>query len=321
LFVSASIGISRYPQDSDSPEALLMEADSAMYEAKKAGRGNFHFYSASSHRYFVEQVDMSHELRQALTEERITLAWQPQVDAASGQVVGVEALARWTRRNGQVVPPAVFVALAERTGLIGQLGQWVLRIAAREAAALLADCPCPSENMRFAVNLSPLQVYSARGGIEPAAVLATLREEGLSPNRLELELTETAIATHREGMRDILLALGEAGIQIAVDDFGTGCSNLLTIKQLPVHKLKLDRSLVIDLADDTTDREIAAAVVGMAHALNLQVLAEGVETAEQAGILHGLGCRLAQGYHYSRPVPMAELRGWLGGRNQVLPQG
>ncbi|MBL3601735.1 MAG: EAL domain-containing protein [gamma proteobacterium endosymbiont of Lamellibrachia anaximandri] len=309
LFISASVGISRYPGDGDSPDSLLIAADSAMYDAKKEGRGGFRFYSASNHLHFREQVDMSRDLRHALEEGDITLDWQPQVDIASGEVVGMEALARWTRPDGETVSPAVFVPLAERTGLIGELGRYVLRLAAREAAGLSV---CGNgECLRFAINFSPFQVDSRHGGIQSGDVLTILAEEGLAAERVELELTETAIATHREGMSVILQELGEAGICIAVDDFGTGCSNLATIKRLPVHKLKLDRSLVSDLTDNPTDREIASAVIGMARALNLEVLAEGVETAEQAHILADLGCRLAQGYHYGRPMPMTQIYDWL----------
>ena len=143
------------------------------------------------------------------------------------------------------------------------------------------------------------------------SVLAVLTECGLAPSRLELELTETAIASHRTGMHDILLRLGETGIQIAIDDFGTGCSNLSAIRRLPVHKIKLDRSLVTDLERNSTDREIVAAVLGMARALNLHVVAEGVETPEQAAILGMLGCDIAQGYLYAHPLPTAALRQWL----------
>ncbi|WP_321528765.1 EAL domain-containing protein [Sedimenticola selenatireducens] len=314
LFVSASIGISRFPEDGDSPEVLLMEADNAMYQAKAIGRGRYHFYSASGHNRFVEKVQMSARLRQALAEKEITIAWQPQVNMATGGVVGMEALARWSP-DGKAVSPELFITLAEQTGLINQLGEQVLQIAAGQAAAILAEYPRAGTPLSFAINLSPFQVNSAGKDRDTDnladTILGILTQHGLPTNVVELELTETAVTSHREGISDIFQTLGDAGIQIAVDDFGTGCSNLATIKQLPVHKLKLDRSLVMDLCDDPTDREIATAVITMARALNLKVVAEGVETEEQAAILRTMGCDIAQGYLYSRPLPMTELRSWL----------
>ncbi len=314
LFVSASIGISRFPEDGDSPEVLLMEADSAMYQAKAVGRGRYHFYSASGHNRFVEKVQMSAHLRQALAEEAITIAWQPQVDMATGRVVGMEALARWSL-DGKAVSPELFIPLAEQTGLIGRLGEQVLHIAAGEAAALLANHPYAGKPFGFAINLSPFQINPARKDSATTSlaqtILEILAEHQLPPFMIELELTETAISTNREEISDLLRLLGNAGIKVAVDDFGTGCSNLATIKQLPVHKLKMDRSLVTDLQDSPTDREIATAVITMARALNLKVVAEGVETEEQAGILRAMGCDIAQGYLYSEPLPMPKLRTWL----------
>lgn len=310
LFVSASLGISRFPQDGDTPEILLMAADNAMYQAKAEGRSAYCFYSASGHSRFVEKVRMAADLRQALADHTITLAWQPVVDMASRRVIGMEALARWVRADGSAVSPDVFVALAEQTGLIGRLGEQVMRLAADEISSLLTDYA--GEALRFAINLSPFQVSAAREGDDPGmmayGILAILAEHGVSPPCIELEITESAIASGRDGMGHLLWVLGDAGIQVAVDDFGTGCSNLAAIKQLPVHKLKLDRSLVMDLVSDPADREIAAAVIGMARALKLKVVAEGVETEEQAAILRELGCDIAQGYLYGRPVPLAELR-------------
>lgn len=316
LFVSVSIGISCYPHDGNNPEQLLMNSDSAMYQAKEAGKGQFHTYSATGHYDFVERVRLSTGLRQALMENAITVAWQPQVEATTGRVVGMEALARWTDQEGKAIPPDTFVSVAEQTGLIGQLGKRMLRAAASEAAALLAEGFCTDKSVRFAVNVSPFQVHAGGQGEDVItgadSILSVLEDCGLDPMRLELELTESAIASHRAGMHDILLNLGRSGIQIAIDDFGIGCSNLLAIRRLPVHKIKLDRLLVTDLDQNFTDREIVAAVLGMARALNLHVVAEGVETKEQAAVLDTLGCNIAQGYLYARPMPMVELREWLG---------
>lgn len=312
LFVSASIGISRYPDDGETPDALLMAADNAMYEAKRNGFGSFSFYSASGHSRFVEKVHLTAELRQALADKQLSLVWQPQIDMNSNRIVGMEALARWRRADGSHVPPDLFISLAEQSGLISQLGEQVLRMAASQIAEMTRQCTQPLDGLRFAINLSPFQIRPTPDDTSHAssanAILSILAQHDISPSMIELELTETAIATHRDGIGELLQRLGDADIQLAIDDFGTGCSNLATIKQLPIHKLKIDRSLVMDLVTDSTDREIAAAVIGMARALGLKIVAEGVETEEQADLLRELGCHLAQGYLYSRPVPLHELK-------------
>ncbi len=312
LFIAASIGVSRYPDDGGDGEALLMNADAAMSRAKESGRGTFRFFSPSMHNRFNKRLEISSALRQDLAADKLWLAWQPQVNLADGRIVGAEVLARWEDSSGAPVSPAIFIPVAEETGLIGALGEWALRTMCAQGAELARRA---GGNFRVAVNFSPLQLQSRT----QQTILGILAKTGFDARHLELELTETALSTQRDGILVFLKGLDEAGVEIAVDDFGTGCSNLATLKHLPIHKLKIDRSFVCDLSSDPNDRQIAAAIVSMAHALGLKVVAEGVETAEQAAILRELGCDMAQGYYFSRPVPFDNLQQLLesGG---VLPR-
>ena len=311
---SASMGIGLFPHDAGTAENLLMAADNALYEAKADQRAGYRFFSASGYDQFVERVRLTSELRRAIAEGGITLDWQPQVELGSGRVVGLEALARWPSADGSFVPPDVFIPLAERSGLIEELGVGVFERAMREVAQLSSEpLSCDFDTLSFAVNVSPLQIHPALDG-QPdfAGVLSAIAgSHHVALERIEFELTESALSQSPEELYRVLLRLGVNGARVAVDDFGTGCSNLATIKRLPIHKLKLDRSLVRDLEDDAADREIASAVVGMARAMGLAVLAEGVETREQADILRDLGCDYAQGYLFGRPQPMSALRSTL----------
>lgn len=309
--ISASVGISLFPQDGDTAEGLLIAADNALYEAKVQDRSGYRFFSAPSYDRYKKRVQLTSDLRRAISAGEITLNWQPQVDLASGRVVGLEALARWCHPDGTFVRPDVFVPLAEQSGLIEELGLSVFRRAMQEAASLRRSSSSNAcSEVRFAVNVSPLQVRPATNGdADLAEILIGLAESWeVAADRLELELTETALSQSPEYLHGLLQRLGATGVRVAVDDFGTGCSNLETIKRLPVQKLKLDRSMVQDLVTDGVDREIVTAIVGMARALKLSVLAEGVETEAQANILRELGCDHAQGYLFGRPQPMDTLR-------------
>ncbi|MFN3397782.1 MAG: putative bifunctional diguanylate cyclase/phosphodiesterase, partial [Sulfurimicrobium sp.] len=306
LFIAASIGVSRYPGDGEDGETLLMNADAAMYRAKESGRGVFHFYSSAMNSQLSKRLEISNALHQALAADKLWLAWQPQVSLPDGGIIGAEVLARWEDTSGASIPPSVFIPIAEETGLIGAIGEWAIRSLCRQGMELTCHA---CGNFRLAVNFSPLQLKPRMH----QAILDILAASGFDPRRLEIELPETALSTGRDGMLKFLMALGEAGVEVSVDDFGTGCSNLANLKLLPVHKLKIDQSFVCDLVTDPNDRQIAAAVISMAHALGLKVIAEGVETAEQAAILTELGCDMAQGYYFSRPVPFDMLKQLLDG--------
>lgn len=306
LFIAASIGLSRYPDDGEDGETLLMNADAAMYRAKESGRGIFRFYSAAMNSLLSKRLEMSNALREALNAGELWLAWQPQVSLPEGRIIGAEVLARWRDSSGVSVPPSEFIPIAEETGLIGAIGEWAIRTLCEQGMELTCHA---CGNFRLAVNFSPFQLKPKTHQV----ILDILAVSGFDPRRLEIELTETALSAQRDGMLKFLGALGEAGVEVSVDDFGTGCSNLANLKFLPVHKLKIDRSFVCDLTTDPNDRQIAAAIINMAHALGLKVMAEGVETAEQAAILTELGCDIAQGYYFSRPVPFEFLKQLLDG--------
>lgn len=298
VHLGASIGISRFPDDGQDADTLLMKADAAMYQAKAQGRGRYHFHSDALHDRLRQRIALAQQLRGALHSGGLWLAWQPIVRLADRKIVGAEALARWQQADGTPVSPAEFIPIAEEAGFMDALGSWALERLAEEGKGLLAACPEP---LRLGLNFSALQL---RPGQE-RRLLEGLRRLGFPARHLTVELTETALSLQREGADTFLRALEQDGVEIAVDDFGTGCSNLAMLKQLPIHKLKIDRSFVQDLPNDSNDRQIAVAMIRMAHALGLKVVAEGVETEAQAELLTTLECDYAQGYLFGRPMTLA----------------
>ena len=300
VYLGASVGIARFPEDGRDADSLIMKADAALYRAKGEGRGRYHFHSDRLHADLRQRLDRVQAMREALEQGLFRLVWQPQVRLADGRIAGAEALLRWTEADGTPVSPAQFIGLAEESGLIANLGEWVLAEIGRVGPRLIA---ASVPDLRLGVNFSPLQLKPDSA----QHILELLARHGLSPRVLTVELTETALFTHREGVEGFLQSLVEAGVTLAVDDFGTGCSNLALLKAMPVGQLKIDRSFVQDLTTDVNDRQIIAAMIDMAHALGLEVLAEGVETPEQADLLRQLGCDLAQGYHFGKPMSEAHL--------------
>jgi diguanylate cyclase (GGDEF)-like protein len=294
--VGASVGVALYPADGEDPDRLLRRADLALYRAKADGRG--------THRFFEEQMDaqlraraaLERDLRGALAEERFELNYQPQVDLATGRLAGAEALLRWRHPERGMVPPAEFIPLAEETGLIVPIGEWVLATACREA------CGWPAP-LRVAVNLSPVQ-FRQPGLAE--LVVRTLRCTGLDPTRLELEITEGVLLRDTDATVGALEALRALGVRIAMDDFGTGYSSLSYLRRFPFDKIKIDRSFVADLGRSGDAAEIVRAVIHLGRGLGMRANAEGVETAEQATLLRVAGCGEGQGYYFGRPVPAHE---------------
>jgi diguanylate cyclase (GGDEF)-like protein/PAS domain S-box-containing protein len=296
LSIGTSIGISLYPRDGTSGEVLLKNADAAMYRAKEAGRNTFRFYAEEMTARALEKVTMEVRLRHAIEQQELVLHYQPQMNLASGRLIGLEALVRWQHPELGLVSPAQFIPLAEETGLIVPLGEWVLKSACAQGAAWLAE---GRPFGRIAVNIAGPQM---RTGDIAATVGRVLADSGLPPACLELEITETFIMGQAARAIEQLQALRDLGVVLAIDDFGTGYSSLSYLKRLPIHKLKLDQSFVRGLPADDNDAAIARAVIALGHSLQFSVLAEGVETVAQRDFLRNLGCDEAQGYLFSRPV-------------------
>lgn len=301
LRATASIGIASYPKDGTNPDALLANADAAMYRAKEFGRDNFQFYAPEFNTTAHEKFVLQEELRNALVRSEFTLVYQPQVDLRSGQVFAVEALVRWNHPTRGTIPPTAFIPTAEETGLIVPIGDWVLHEACRQAKAW-QDAGLPP--MTVCVNVSARQ-FRERNLI--SRVVNALTESGLEAGYLELEVTESLI------MQDIDLAvatmneLQSLGVQISIDDFGTGYSSLSALKTFPVARLKIDRSFINDLAADENDQAVASAVISLGQKLHLRVIAEGVETDDQVAFLRKNNCDEMQGYHFSKPVSASDI--------------
>ncbi|MDQ2697038.1 MAG: EAL domain-containing protein [Pseudomonadota bacterium] len=300
LFVTASIGISLYPRDGEQGEALLKNADTAMYRAKHQGANGFQFYAQEMNARAVERLEMEAHLRRAVEREELLLHYQPRLELRSGRIPGAEALLRWHRPERGLVSPADFIPLAEETGLIIPIGEWVLHAACRQAKAWLAAGLAP---VSVAVNLSARQ-FRSQNLVDLCA--RALRETGLEPRYLELELTESTVMQNVEEAIATLRELKALGLHLSLDDFGTGYSSLACLKRFPLDSLKIDRSFVRHIATDPDDAAIAVTVIAMAHAMKLRVVAEGVETQEQLDFLRAHGCDEVQGFYLSRPLPAGE---------------
>ncbi|NBQ68600.1 MAG: EAL domain-containing protein, partial [Nitrosomonadaceae bacterium] len=305
IFINASIGISLFPDDASNVTELIQHADMAMYLAKKEGRSTYRYHTEALSIAANERLVMETRLRHALTAGEFVLHYQPLIDAHSGRAVGVEALVRWQPPGEAIVPPGKFIPIAEETGLIVPLGEWVLRTACAQGRAWIDAGFAP---LVMAVNLSVRQFQSEN----LAEVIQRVLEETKLPAAcLELELTESMFMEHAERSIDTLKTLKAPGIQLAIDDFGTGYSSLTYLKRFPIDKLKIDQSFVRGLAHDPNDREIAATIIAMARGLKLSVLAEGVESEQQLAFLRQHGCDYYQGFLFHRPAPAKELEAWL----------
>jgi diguanylate cyclase (GGDEF)-like protein len=300
VYVTASVGVSLFPHDGDDAETLLSSAVAAMYRAREQGGNCYRFYSPDMNEEALRRLSLECDLRRALERGEFVVHYQPQVELASGRFVGAEALVRWQHPRLGLVSPAEFIPLAEATGMIVPLGEWVLRTAVRQCGDWQGRGLGP---LRVAVNLSPRQ-FQQPDLVE--AVRGSLLEAGLDPRQLELEVTESSVVSNREAAVATLSEIRGVGVRVAIDDFGTGHSSLGYLKHLPVDTLKIDRSFVRDLATDPNDEAIVAAVVKLGHSLGLKVKAEGVEDEAQSRLLGALGCDEAQGYLFGRALPAEE---------------
>lgn len=309
LYTSPSIGIAIFPTDGQDGQTLMKNADAAMYHAKMAGRNNFQFFDQKMNDAAVDRLRIEHSLRQALANDEFRLHYQPVIDVGSGKVCGLEALVRWQHPEKGLLAPGRFIGIAEETGLIQPLGEWVLWAACRQLAEFKA---AGLSGVRMAINISALQM---RNGNLPLLIRGIIEAYGLRAEELMFEITETVAMEQPTETVRILDLLHDMGISIAIDDFGTGYSSLSYLHMFPISHLKLDRSFVEEIGEDTDEAVICDATIGLAHSLGQKVVAEGVETMAQFDYLRRLGCDMVQGYLFSRPVPAEQVIDFIRSRN------
>jgi len=306
IFVGASIGITLYPDDAATLELLHRNADLAMYRAKSDGRNRCHFFDETLNREVHRRAALEQSLREPALLSQLEIHYQPQIDLRDGRIAGVEALLRWQHPEHGLVSPQEFIPVAERSGLILEIGAWVLRESCRQAMQWRAAGLPP---LTMSVNVSAIQF---RVGNIPALVAGILQETGLPGPALELEITETGIMHDTHVAMETLLAIHALGVALAIDDFGTGYSSLSYLRRVPVDRIKIDRSFINDVTTSEDAAVIAATIVRLAHSLRLEVVAEGVETAAQDAFIRRTGCRYGQGFHYAEPMPAAAIADLLG---------
>ncbi len=305
LHLSPSIGIAVYPDDGDTPSTLIKNADAAMYLAKEKGRNNYQFYTPILNARTLDRLKLEYDLRSALDFGQFELHYQPQIDVRTKHVYGAEALVRWRHPERGLVPPNHFIPIAEEIGLIIPLGAWVIGEAARQVKIWRES---GFADLVVSVNISALQFHQAGFLNEVQGLLETA---GTPPSALELELTESMLMTDMEVSIQVLQAFRDQGYRIAIDDFGTGFSCLNYLRRLPVNILKIDQSFVRDMQTDSASLAIVSSIIRLADSLGMETIAEGVETADELVILHGEGCHLLQGYHFSKPLPATNFEQWL----------
>jgi EAL domain-containing protein (putative c-di-GMP-specific phosphodiesterase class I) len=307
-FVSASVGVAVSDPDADGPEDLLRDADAAMYQAKDRGRNQIAAFDSTLRGRLLRRLDLVHDLHRSIERDELLLHYQPLVDVATGEVAGLEALLRWVHPEQGVIPPGEFIPVAEDTGLILELGDWVIREAIRQIAVW--NAARPSDRPLFvSVNVSARQLG---GGSLLDTVAEALATAGVPGGQLCLEITESALMADPELAASVLHGARALGARVAIDDFGTGYSSLAYLRELPVGVLKIDRTFVAGLDSDGRDLALIQAVLGLAEEFGMIACAEGVETSTQLEKLHAAGCTLAQGYLFARPQPAAELSALIG---------
>ncbi|OFA01224.1 EAL domain-containing protein [Duganella phyllosphaerae] len=313
--VTASIGISVFPDDGADPDTLIQYADTAMYRAKEAGRDAFRFFTAEMNAQSMARLELENALRRAIENEEFVLHFQPKVNIASGRISGAEVLIRWQRPGHGMVSPALFIPILEETGLIVRVGSWVINEACRKIAHWRRTS---AGAVHLSVNVSGIQFFV--GGLEEE-VLRAIKEHDISPELLELELTESSLMSNAEETITVLQNLKALGIKISIDDFGTGYSSLAYLKRFPIDKLKIDIAFVREVTSNPDDAAIVLAIINMAHSLKLDVIAEGVEKDAQLAYLRRHGCDEMQGYYFSRPLPEADFEAMLrDGRTLQAPE-
>ncbi|NOR51843.1 MAG: EAL domain-containing protein, partial [Gammaproteobacteria bacterium] len=310
LHITSSIGISIYPEQGTSSDDILKHADAAMYESKSAGRNQVSLFSTSLQMKADERLEVEKELRKALKSDQLSLHYQPQL-GLNNHIVGFEALVRWKQPQSGMIPPSKFITVAEESGLIFCLGEWVLRTAIRQTGEWLAEGLFQPQTS-VAINVSAHQFHRSEF-VEQ--VKAIIEDEQVAYHHIKLELTESVIVDDVEGTISKMNELQQCGVQFALDDFGTGYSSLSYLRQLPINQLKIDRSFVRDITRNREDEAIAETIIGMAKSLKKDIIAEGVEEQSQLDVLQRLGCDTYQGYLFSPAIPAAEVRALLQRQN------
>ncbi len=298
--ISCSIGVSIYPEDGVQANVLLKNADSAMYKAKQSGRNNFQFFTRKLNAILQERMDIERRLRNAVKKEELLLHYQPKIDLADNRINGAEALIRWRPEGGAMISPARFIPVAEETGLIGEIGDWVLATACMQSQAFAKKLGHP---ILVSVNISPRQFHKKGLAQHVAGVIA---RTGADPASIELEITESTLAEDMAAFIDTLHELKAVGVKLAIDDFGTGYSSMTYLKDFPVDRLKIDQGFVYNLEQTPANEAILNAIVTLGRNLGLKVIAEGVETEYQRNFLKDIGCHELQGYFYSKPLAITD---------------
>ncbi|HVY07821.1 MAG TPA: EAL domain-containing protein [Burkholderiales bacterium] len=300
LFLSASIGVSLYPEDASSVDELIKHADAAMSRAKHFGRNNFQFYTANMNVEVQDRMQIEAGLRTAIQRDEFSLVFQPKIDLATRRIFGAEALLRWKNPKLGMIAPSRFVPVAEEAGLVGQIGEWVLHAACRQ----IREWQDAGHSLQVAVNVSARQFQEYDLA---ELVMEIMRDTGIQARNLEIELTESAVMDDAESSIITLERLAALGVQIAIDDFGTGYSSLSYLKRLPLDVLKIDQTFVRDISSDPNDAAIVRAIITLARALGIKVIAEGVENEAQLAFLNAYGCQYAQGFLFGRPLTENQL--------------
>ncbi|MGN6193080.1 MAG: putative bifunctional diguanylate cyclase/phosphodiesterase, partial [Rhodanobacteraceae bacterium] len=307
VYTSASIGIASSASGYESADAILRDADLAMYRAKALGKARWELFDREMHQAAMTRLALETDLRRALQNEEFVLHYQPIVSLRTGQVAGFEALVRWQKPDGELVPPGEFIETMEDTGLIVFLGVWVLREACRAARMLQESLP-GEQDLSISVNVSPRQFAQP----DLAAQIRTVIEEvGIDPHRLRLEITESAMIGDMDRVAAVLRELKEIGVRVSIDDFGTGYSSLSYLHSLPLDVLKIDRSFVSAMAHNGESLQIVRTIMSLAHNLGMDVIAEGPEDAEQVSQLRSIGCEYGQGFYFSKPIDLTAAMAFL----------
>ena len=309
--VSASIGISLFPDDADDFETLVKHADAAMYQAKSLGRARYSFFHSELNTRLQASLELEQRLGEAIANGELVLHYQPQVDAKTGRLVGAEALVRWQHPQRGLLYPSAFIGIAEECGKIADMGAWTMSQACRQLAAWKA------KGLQIGVMAVNVSAQEFRDHRLLDSLQRALDQSGIAPFELEIEITESVLMSETDTSQRIIERMRELGVGIGIDDFGTGYSSLSYLKRLRPNQLKIDRSFVLDTATDSDSRAIVNGIVGLANALSLGVVAEGVETLEQEQFLRDIGCQTLQGYYIGRPMPVAQFEDWISKRQRA----